>query len=390
MSDIIRDALYGASVFLDETKLYPEFVPDKLPHREDVIRQLASHMRPLITGQYGTNIAVTGPAGVGKTVTVKRTMFDFARTLKESGKNISYAYYNCYTFRTKTAILRNLLSDKFQISTRGFSDEEILEMLMKRLDKEQKHLLVVLDEASMLKSDEIRTFIHAGEYFGQSRINLILISRPEEWITKLDAALSGHIHAQIKIQGYSKVELTDILDFRSRMAFKGSAIDEELVHMVAEIAAQTQNARHGIEILLGAGKLADYERAPEVTAEHVRKAKAEIYPELRTDVLENLEIHELITLMAITRRLKHSGISATTIKEIQQNYRLVCEEYNEDPRSSMSLRKYVDRLEQIQIIGKVTGPIRGSKGRRSRITIYDAPASVLLERVLKLLEERLN
>ena len=107
-------------------------------------------------------------------------------------------------------------------------------------------------------------------------------------------------------------------------------------------------------------------------------------------MLENLETHELLTLMAITRRLKHSGISATTIKEIQQNYRLVCEEYNEDPRSSMSLRKYVDRLEQLQIIGKVTGPIRGSKGRRSRITIYDAPASVLLERVLLLLEARIR
>lgn len=388
MSDIIREALFGTSVFLDETKLYPEFVPEKLPHREEEIRRLASCMRPLLTGDFGTNIAVTGQAGVGKTATVKRTMYDFSQTLKESGKNISYAYYNCYTFRTKTAILRNLLSEKFQISTRGFSDEEILEMLMKRLDKEEKHLLVVLDEASMLKTDEILTFMHVGEFFGQSRINMILISRPLEWTTKLDSALSGHIHEQLEIPGYSKAELETILDYRARLAFKGSALGDDLVQMVAEIASQTHNARHGIEILLRAGKQADYERAQEVTAEHVREAKAAIYPELRVDVLGELETHELLTLAAITRRLRHSGISATTIKETQLNYRLVCEEYHEKPRSSMSLRKYIDRLEQIGVIGKVTGPIRGTKGRRSRITLYDAPASVLLERVTKLLDDR--
>lgn len=344
-------------------------------------------MRPLMSEfGSGTNIAVTGPAGVGKTATVKRTMHDLAKTAKERGKNITYAYYNCYTFRTKTAILRNLLSEQFQISTRGFSDEEILEMLMKRLDRENMHLLVALDEASMLKGDEIRTFMHVGEYFGRSRISLILISRPLEWTTKLDSVLSGHIHERLEIPEYSKDELLDILDYRARLAFKGSAINEELIHMVAEIANQTKNARHGIEIFLRAGKKADYEQESEVTAEHVREAKASIYPELRVDVLGELERHELLTLAAITRRLRHSGISATTIREIQENYRIVCEEYNDKPRSSMSLRKYIDRLVELSIIGKVTGPIRGSKGRRSRITLYDVPASVLLERVTDLLE----
>ena len=222
----------------------------------------------------------------------------------------------------------------------------------------------------MLKGDEILTFMHLGEFFGRSRVSVILISRPVEWTTKLDSVLSGHIHDQLEIPGYSKPELIDILDYRARLALKGPAINDELIHMVAEIASQTRNARHGIEILLRAGKQADYEQASEISAEHIREAKAAIYPELRVDMLGELETHELLTLAAITRRLRHSGISATTIKEIQQNYLIVCEEYSEKPRSSMSLRKYVDRLEKLGIIGKVTGPIRGSKGRRSRITLY--------------------
>jgi len=378
--------LFGDSVFKDETTLFPEFVPEKLPHREKEMRRLASCMRPLLTGEFGTNIVVTGSAGVGKTATAKRTMDVFSKTAKESGRNINYEYYNCYTFRTKTAILRNLLSKKFHISTRGFSDEEILEMLMKRLEGENMHLLVALDEATMLKGDDILTFMHLGEFFGYSRLSLILISRPVEWKTKLDRPLAGHIHEQIEFPGYSLQELVEILTYRTRLAFKGSAITNDIIQIVAEIASHTKNARHGIEILLRAGKLADYEGSREVTAEHIREAKAAIYPELRVDVLGELESHELFTLIAITRRLRHSGISATTIEEIQQNYRIACEEYHEKPRSTMSVRKYLDRLEKIGIIGKVTGPIRGSKGRRSRITLYDVPASVLLERVTKILE----
>lgn len=252
------------------------------------------------------------------------------------------------------------------------------------------HLLVALDEATMLKGDDILTFMHLGEFFGHSRLSLILISRPVEWKTKLDRPLAGHIHEQIEFPGYSLQELVEILTYRTRLAFKGSAITNDIIQMVAEIASHTKNARHGIEILLRAGKLADYEGSREVTAEHIREAKAAIYPELRVDVLGELETHELLTLIAITRRLRHSGISATTIKEIQQNYRIACEEYQEKPRSAMSVRKYLDRIEKIGIIGKVTGPIRGSKGRRSRITLYDVPASVLLERVTKILDTEKN
>jgi Cdc6-like AAA superfamily ATPase len=158
--------------------------------------------------------------------------------------------------------------------------------------------------------------------------------------------------------------------------------------MVAEIASQTQNARHGIEILLRAGKMADYEHINEINAELVRKAKVGVYPELRPDVLDDLNDHELLAALGLARRLKHHGITATTINEAYKYYQIACEEREGIKVQSLSaFRKYVNRLDSVGIIGMAVGPLgRGRRGRRARITLYDLPATVLEERVLKIFE----
>lgn len=382
--------LSGKSVFKNEQTLDLQYVPPKLPRRREELARLTRDFRPLVnkSGSYSINIAIIGPAGVGKTATTKFFCERFIEAAHKRDIEIVYCYYNCYTFRTISAILRNLLTKNFGITSRGFSNYELLGMLTLRLKREKKHLLIVLDEANVLGAEDILSIIHAPEIhgFGEARISSILISRPTEFQTLLNVPLSGHINDKIQVEGYSYEDLKEILDYRVELAFHPAAISEEIIDMVVEIASQTKNARHGIEILYHAGKIADREGEEELSGEMIRTAKGEVYPELRPDILNDLKDHELLTALAIAKRLKHSGITATTINESYEYYCIACDEYHITPNAKPTFRRHIDTLTQMGIIGKDTLPLRrGRRGRRGRITLYDIPATILEERARELL-----
>ncbi|UCG90447.1 MAG: AAA family ATPase [Candidatus Heimdallarchaeota archaeon] len=395
--DIIRDAVFSSSIFKEggEKTLNQSFIPNELKFREDNIRRISQNFRPLFLSEsrgiegFSTNIALTGPAGVGKTVTARYTV-DHLQVMAERHHIKLYTdYKNCWTTRTKTSILRSFLRDQFGVASRGFSDEESTDILIRRLNSEQAYLVLILDEVSVLPQKDIRGFIHLPEEFGaEHRISIIMISRPTEWKVTLSSMVSQRIADVIQFQPYTLEETRNILDYRAHLAFKTTALSEDILEMVAEISDQTKNLRHGIEILYRTGRAADQQRLDELTPELVRRAKNDVFPELRADILEELKTHELFAALSIARRLHHKGITATTIEHSFKNYRIICEEWDLRPNAEAAFRNYLSTLEAIGILGKVTKGVKGRKGVRARLTIHDVPAAVLIERIEVFLSKR--
>lgn len=391
MEDIaVEEILFGKSVFKNEATLLSEYVPPRLPRRQGEVMRLAQDFRPLLIreGAFAVNIAIVGEAGIGKSALAKSVMEKIVQAAAKRSVRILYEYFNCYTFRTKSAVLRNLLTEHFHILSRGFSDEELLSMLVKRLVSENAKLIIVLDEAPILGGEEILSMLHASEVygFGQSRISTVIVSRPSEWRVMLSAPLSGHIHDQINMRSYSKEDLIEILRYRADMAFVAGVVPEEILEMVAEIASRTRNARHGIEILYQAGKKADSEGKSQLTADMIRGAKESVYPELRYDVFYTLKPHEILVALGIARLLSSKGSTSTTIDEAFDFYRIVCEEEGFSPQLKASFRKNINLLLSLGFMGLIVGPIeKGKRGRHGRITLYDIPASVLEERLHEIL-----
>lgn len=395
--DIIQDALFSSSVFKEggERTLNQSYVPELLKFREDNIRRITQNFRPLFLSKNGgvegfsTNIALTGPAGVGKTVTARYTVERLRLMAEKYRYKLYIDYKNCWTTRTKTSILRSFLRDQFGVASRGFSDEESTDILVRRLNSEQAYLTLILDEVSVLPQKDIRGFIHLPEEFGaQHRISLILISRPTEWKVTLSSMVSQRIADVIQFFPYTLEETRTILEYRANLAFKTTAIPEDILDMISEISDQTKNLRHGIEILYRAGRTADQQRLDELSPEMVRKAKNDVFPEMRADILEELKTHELFTALSIARRLHHKGITATTIEHSFKNYRIICDEWGVKPNGEAAFRNYLSTLETIGILGKVTKGVKGRKGVRARLTIHDVPAAVLIERIEVFLSER--
>jgi cell division control protein 6 len=388
----VEEAMFGQSIFKKESTLYPEYVPPELPTREEEIRRLVKNFRSLLEkeGSFSVNVAIVGHAGIGKTALCKYTMKRFEEAANNRNINVKFLYYNCHSFRSKTAILRNILSEHFRIQSRGFSDEEILDMLVKRLTREEIRLIIALDEANMLDSEDILSIFHSGELFGseQSMISTIIISRPIEYRSLLNVPLSGHIHDQMDISGYNRNQLLQILEYRAKMALYPTSYTEETLDLIADICSSSQNARHGLEILYRAGKLTDLKHENFINPEYIRAAKADVYPELRRDVLEELRLQELLTALGIARKLAIKGITSTTIEEGYESYVLTCEEYGFELRSKSSFRSALETLHKVGILGKSVGPIEeGKRGRRAKITTFDIPASVLVERIENILSK---
>ncbi|MHA2365210.1 MAG: Cdc6/Cdc18 family protein, partial [Candidatus Hodarchaeales archaeon] len=297
------------------------------------------------------------------------------------GLNIYADYRNCWINRTRNSVLRGLLRDKFGISIRGFGSEEAIDVLIRRLSSDDAYLILILDEVSVLPAEDIENFLHLTEEFGaKHRFSVIMISRPSEWNILISPEISQRISDVIHFKPYSRDEIREILEFRASLAFKSTAYSEELLEMISEISDNTQNIRHGIEILHRAGRIADRKNESEIDPEMVRMARASVYPEMRPEILHDLSSHELYILLGITRQLLGKSYTAITIKEAYETYQTVCEEYGEDYANANSFQESIDNLETLSIIS-ILDAKRLNDGDKKRITIHDVPAAVLKERI---------
>src|SRR5260370_17362927 len=74
-SEIVRDALSKPTIFKDEGPLSLEWLPNRLPHRENQLRFLAELFRSVIDkpGTTSPKVLITGDIGTGKTVLTQRS-----------------------------------------------------------------------------------------------------------------------------------------------------------------------------------------------------------------------------------------------------------------------------------------------------------------------------
>jgi cell division control protein 6 len=390
--NIIEKALLGASVFKNEETLHPAFIPPELPNREDQLVRLSHDFKPLLNkdAAYAVNVAVVGKPGTGKTVSIRYFGRGLEKAAAKRDIKVKFEYYDCFMFRTKSAILRDLLTERFKVTSRGFSDEEITTMINRRLSRENIRLVLCLDEAYLLGQD-LLSIIHASEVakHGQAYISTLTACRVVDWQNTLSFPLSGRLHDRIDMPSYTQEELYNIFKFRSSLAFHKDVVTNDILNMVANIAASTQNARHGIEMLYWAGKAADRYNVRPITPDLIRRAKQEVYSELRSDVLYGLRDQEIVVLAAIARTLKVDKASSTTIAKVYSNYQLFCEEIGVSKQALPTFRKTIDALVTLGIIGKVVEGIgEGRRGRRARLTLMDIPVEVFDERVNEILQRR--
>jgi cell division control protein 6 len=392
--EIFEEELGRESVFRDASKLSPDYVPPVLVHRDEEFRQLTRIFKPAIENRMSQRALVTGSVGVGKTALTKKFGMEFEAAAKGRKLNFSYLHINCRKDRTLHAVLAKLVQHyNPRWPYHGFGPEKLLEMVVTYLNSHDAYLILTLDELDyfiqMNGPDLLYSLSRASEESGgPNRISIIAIARDKSFLRSVDAATqSTFMHNVLQLDRYTAPQLVDIMNQRIGEAFKTGAVDPETVELIADMASRWGDARLALELLWRAGMVADGEGKDAVTPEHARKAKAEVYPEVKKEVLRELQTHEKLALLAIARKLRITKRAYVVTGDIDKSYQVVCEEYGEEPRQHTQLWEYLKRMEGLGLIDlRPSGP--GRRGQSFRISIQEAPVEWLEKEMEKLLEGR--
>ncbi|RLE50874.1 MAG: hypothetical protein DRJ20_02945 [Candidatus Methanomethylicota archaeon] len=217
------------------------------------------------------------------------------------------------------------------------------------------------------------------------RISFIFIARSQVFLPALDKSTrSTLMHNIIKFNPYTASELEDILKARVEEAFYEGVVGSEVISMVADIASETGDARYALELLWRAAKYAELEGKRKIELEHVRKAASDIHPFVRIEVLRNLLLHEKILLLAIARALKAVDSAYVTMGEVEEIYKILCEEFSEKPRRHTQLWEYVQNLRNLGLIKTAVTTVK-RKGRSTKIGLIEVPIETVEREVLALI-----
>ncbi|MCD6341445.1 MAG: ORC1-type DNA replication protein [Thaumarchaeota archaeon] len=379
-------------LFRDEEKLSPEYVPARLPHRDEELKLLKTFFSGVTSGAslISTRVIITGSVGTGKSALIKLFGMNAVEEARKSGIDLRFLYVNCRISKTAFSILTRLIEQlRARISGRGFSNEELFHKILTYLESRDIYAIVALDEVDVLISrqeDALYFFTRIGEERERPpRISLILVTRNPEIFDMLDestrSTLLGNV---IHLSEYSSEQLYDILKFRAEEALLPGVLAEESLKLIADLAGERGDARYALDILWRAGKYAEAEGSPNIVPEHVRKASASVYPAIRREHLEFLSQHEQLILLALSRALQE-GEAYITATELHQHYKLVCEEYSTEPRAYTRFWEYLQRLDDLGII-RINVKSEGTRGRRSYISLPGIPVSILQRELESILE----
>ena len=390
--EIFEEELRRDTVFRDASKLLPDYVPSVLVHRDEEFRQLTRVFKPVIEDRASQRVLITGSTGVGKTALARR----FGEKLEPAAKgrelNLSYLHVNCRKDRTPYAVLMRLVQHyNPRWPARGLGQEKLLEMVVTYLNKHDAYLALTLDELDYFVQlngpDLVYSLTRAGEERGApNRISIMAIAHDKGFLRTLDPATqSTFMHNVLPLDRYTAHQLADILNQRVGEAFKAGTVDKEAVQLIADIAARWGDARLALELLWRAGMTADGGGADTVMPEHARMAKAEVYPEVKREVIRDLQPHEKLLLLAVARKLKVSKRAYAVTGEVERSYRVVCEEHGEKSRKHTQLWEYLRRMEGLGLVDlQPSGETH--RGKSQRISVPDIPVVTLereLERLLK-------
>ena len=383
------------SVFVDEGILEIHHIPDAILHRDSERKRLGALFDHMVTApqEMSQKAVIIGNVGSGKTVLAH----SYGRALKAKAErrkvDLHYIHINC---RERRGSLFMILSQvvtriKPDFPERGYSANELLDILRQILNEVDTQILLCLDEVNALIDKEgsdalyFLTRFHETTPDDPRRLNLLCISKDAGAFRKLDrSTLSSLQRNVIRLPDYDRLQLTDILMQRAEQAFRKDAVTLDVIDFISDIASKERgDARYAISLLHGGAMEANNEGSRQLKPEHIRKIAVGLFDITVPDEIRYLSKHEKLSLLSIARFFMSSTASEATTGEIEESYHLVCEEYDEKKRGHTQFWKYLKKLNDLDFVAMEMHS--SSQGRTQLIRLDKIPAKTLEKNVVDLL-----
>src|SRR5439155_96792 len=189
---------------MDREILRPSYLPDRLPHRESHIGQLAQILVTALKGERPSNVLIFGKTGTGKTAVVKYIENEFRKA--DGARMVQYLYLNCEIVDTPYGVLQSI-GNKFienfhqRIPFTGLSTDRVYSLLLEKLDEEKRVVIVALDEIDKLVQkngdDILYQLLKINDDLSKARVSLIGISNELTFTEYLDPRVRSRLAEEI-------------------------------------------------------------------------------------------------------------------------------------------------------------------------------------------------
>ncbi|HFC49591.1 MAG TPA: AAA family ATPase [Thermofilum sp.] len=342
-----------SNIFRNREILLPDYVPDKLPHRDEQIKRLATILAPALSKSKPNNVFIYGFTGTGKTAVTKYVL----KRLGSKGEDrVLFAYVNCRQSNTNYRVLAELSrAVGRRVPFTGLSTSEVMSRFVEGLDKLDKVMIIVLDEIDHLvkkSGDDVLYFLtRINQQLKRSRLSLVGITNDLRFMEFLDARVRSSLgEEELVFPPYNSRELEDILRRRAEKAFNKDVLEPSVIAKVASIAArQNGDCRLALDLLLKAAEIAERRGDVKVTEEHVSLAQKEIERNLVVDITKSLPLHVKLVLASIYMLEKERARNLTT-GMIYNRYVELSRVIGIDPVTQRRVSEILNELDMMGII----------------------------------------
>ncbi len=373
LDDVFDSFVNGVKLFKDREVLRHDYLPEKLPHREDQIRLLGSTVAPVLKDARCSNIFIYGKTGTGKTAVTKYVLSHLESKAKEYGAKVKFCYINCRMTGSEYRVFASLSqSIGLAIPFTGLSVGEVFDRFRLGLDQSHIIFIIILDEVDALIKDRGDSFMYEltriNETLTKSKVSIIGISNDLRLKEFLDPRVFSSLsEEELVFRPYDAGELRNILFERSKLAFQNGVLSESALSISSALAAAEHgDARRALDLLRVAGEVAERQNAQTVNEEHVRQAEKHIEHNRVIETLKNLTLHSKLVLLSVY----HLNKSSATTGEIYDIYNELCGEMGLGLLTQRRLGTLINELDSMGLVNaKVVSMGRYGRTKKIRLEI---------------------
>ena len=379
LDNIFEKAAIGETLIKNRRTLTIDYVPEKLPFRDEETKTVAQTLSVVLKGARPSNLLLFGKPGTGKTAVVKKVIEHLYKKAKELGLEVIVPIINTKSANTAYKVLYEIAEDmginkeekKLQVHFTGLSMGEATDRILDFIGKKKLNVVLVFDEIDSLVDkngdDILYNFTRANERISKGGfVSLIGISNSLTFKDKLDPRVRSSLSEEEMVFNPYKVEqLQKILIDRARVAFNDGAIDGAAINLCAAMAGKENgDARKAIDLLRVAAEIAEREKADKVEEKHIRLAQEKIEKDTNFEILKNSTTHTKIIIMAIMKsKIGNTG-------EVYEIYSSLCRHTEQEPLTQRRITQIISELDQLGlVISNIMSQGRYGRSQRIKITV---------------------
>lgn len=246
-------------IFSDAEPLDDSYEPDDIRSRDEVLEKYRRALQPIVDKRPTSNVFLYGKTGTGKTVATKFMLSHLETDVVQyDDVDLSTIWVGCENLSSSYQVAVSLVNeirqrqDKDQISTTGYSQQRVFDLLYEELDELGGTVVIVLDEVDNIgDSDDILYGLpraRSNGYVEDVKPVAIGISNDFQFRDNLSPKVKDTLaEKEILFPPYDAEQLRSILEPRAEKAFCTGVLDTDVVPLCAAFAAQdTGSARQAI------------------------------------------------------------------------------------------------------------------------------------------------